>query len=111
MHSFKGNAISWELANGAIPDGSPFVMHSCDNPACVNPAHLSVGDHWTNMQDKRDRGRSSRSRLLDRLKPEQVLEIRFRVANGQTQMEVAKQFDVTYATVSNIVHRRTWKHI
>lgn len=49
--------ISWELANGSkIPDGA-CVLHSCDTPACVNPAHLRLGTHAENTKDKMSRGR------------------------------------------------------
>lgn len=35
------------------------ICHSCDNPLCINPTHLSVGSPSSNMQDRRDRGRTA----------------------------------------------------
>lgn len=47
---------SWERTNGPIPDGL-WVLHHCDNPPCVNPAHLYLGTVVENAQDAMDRGR------------------------------------------------------
>lgn len=47
--------VSWFIANGSQPDG--FVCHSCDNPICVNPAHLWIGDVKSNTLDMISKGR------------------------------------------------------
>lgn len=51
--------VAWEMANGRpVPDGH-HVMHSCDNPPCVNPDHLSPGLPIDNMADKTAKGRNN----------------------------------------------------
>ena len=47
----------WQLKKGDIPDGVK-VLHSCDNPGCVNPNHLLLGTQQENMDDMVNKGRS-----------------------------------------------------
>lgn len=50
--------VSYRIFNGEIPDGHE-IMHSCDNPKCVNPSHLLTGTGKDNQQDALRKGRKA----------------------------------------------------
>ena len=58
--------VSWILHNKTnIPVGF-HILHSCDNPPCVNPKHLWLGTHQENMKDMGKKNRT-RNRFTGKL--------------------------------------------
>ncbi len=108
--------LSWELVNGAIPDGLE-VLHNCpdgDNPRCVNPSHLWLGTQADNMRDAMNKGRTARGqdKPTSKLTDETVTTIRYRYATGSvTQQQLADEHEVTISVICQIVNRKSWKHV
>ena len=110
--------VAWMLTNGPIPSGM-VVMHTCDNPPCVRPAHLTLGSYRDNARDmvekrrafpqnhpdRMARGeRSGRARLTE----QQVEEIRARLTAGESRSSIARGYGVRPQTISNIALGYTW---
>lgn len=103
-HRGYAHRAAWENANGPIPAGLE-VMHLCDNPPCVNVAHLRVGTHAENMADMRSKGRSGGTFQVGhnaKLSGTDVREIRRRHAAGESGPRLAREFGVNRKTVWHI---------
>ena len=96
--------LSWELHGGAIPDGM-FVLHKCDNPPCVNPAHLFLGTNADNTRDRVAKQRvggaaAHRHPMLGESHPlcavsaDTVAEIRRRFAAGEDTTSIGRALGV-----------------
>lgn len=110
----KAHRVSWELFVGQIPDGKQ-VLHKCDRPCCVNPQHLFIGDPKSNNDDMRRKGRNRVERGVDRynakLDDDSVRQIRILHESGSSIGVLADAFCVNAWTITNIVHRKRWKHV
>ena len=109
----KAARFSYTLHHGKIPKGL-HILHSCDNPKCVNPKHLRAGTEQDNANDRVLRGRSLVGEMVSscKLSEEKVSMIRsIYASNKVTQEAISNRFKVTQSTISNIILRDTWKHI
>lgn len=84
-----------------------FVLHKCDNPPCVNPAHLFLGTAKDNAIDMMIKGRSKSNVLEDF----EVIEIRDMHKYGYTGKALAEMFNVDKSTISLIVNNKRWNHL
>lgn len=107
--------VSWELANGPIPDERLLVLHSCDNPPCVNPQHLRIGTDADNSRDMVQRKRHvpvfGERNKNSKLKEADVHKIRSLAAEGYTRADIAKRFGISTSSVNGVVNRRTWTRV
>ena len=57
----SAHKLAYALMVGNVPAGT-VVMHTCDNPRCVNPNHLRLGTQADNIFDAKEKGRLKRSK-------------------------------------------------
>lgn len=109
---YLAHRVSWMIHYGDIP-GDMLVCHHCDNPRCVNPEHLFLGTPNDNVSDMISKGRQAagQSHPLSRLTEADVRTIRERYAAGTSQSELAREYGCRQTNISNIVRRKTWKHV
>jgi len=110
----RAHRMSYILANGHIPDNL-LVLHTCDNPPCVNPEHLYLGTQKDNIKDKFDRGRNPNvngsKNPVSKLSENEVLKIRELNKEKYSNEIIAKMFSIDSSAVSLIINRKRWKHI
>jgi len=93
--------------------GESLVMHSCDNPICVNPEHLSLGSNQDNMDDmvRKKRHPHGESFHSAKLKEEDVIQIRAATLVHGSLAALARIFSVDPTTIKAVISRESWKHI
>lgn len=118
--------IAFELHNKRPPAPGLVVRHKCDNPICVNPAHLLEGTHGDNVHDAQERGRLAtgernamsrpevRAKLagannpMAKLSPDQVEAIRAAASQGVRKIELARTYGVCRSLITLIVKGQRW---
>ncbi|NDU91583.1 MAG: HNH endonuclease [Ferrovum sp.] len=106
--------VVYEMHRGPIPDGL-LVMHSCDNPPCVNIKHLSLGTQLDNVRDMQNKGRAVILRGAThpsiKLSTEQIEAIKSRYRPHDKQNggpALGREFGVHQKTILAIIHGKHW---
>jgi uncharacterized protein (DUF433 family) len=103
----QASRVAYTLTHGPIPEGG-WVLHSCDTPACCNPAHLRLGTPKENSQDMVNRGRAAKPGA--RITPDDVRDIRRRGAH-ESQHAIAHDFPLSPSQVNRIINKKRWKDV
>ncbi len=104
--------FSYELHKGRIPKRR-FVLHKCDNPPCVKPTHLKLGNNSDNMKDASRKGRLTgvRGFCNPQRTETEVRKIRRLYKEGVSLSEIARKLKASLTGVFFIAHRRTWRWV
>lgn len=100
--SGRAHRLVYELVNGPT---KLHVLHTCDNPSCVNPKHLFAGTQADNMRDMAAKGRQSSPLTEDEVK--MVLEL----SATMSHRALGRKFKVCKTTISNILSGKNWSSL
>lgn len=96
---FRAHRFAWEVTYGPIPEGQ-LIRHKCDVRLCCRPDHLEPGTNRENVYDMMRRGRHMGA--PPKFTPEEVQEIRRRMANGEGPTAVGNRFGVKKHRIRDI---------
>lgn len=92
------------LYSGEPLQENQVARHSCDNPICCNPNHLSWGTHQDNMNDMKERERHGLPKIV-------VKAIRNLLREGRSHKEIAKLYGVARESITAINNERSHKDV
>jgi len=109
--NWLAHRFSWEMHLGTVPKDL-CVCHHCDNPLCVNPAHLFLGTNQDNANDCVQKGRANlpkgEKHPRHRLTAKEILAIR---ADKRKRPLIASDYGVSSDHIKDIQRRRRWQHL
>ena len=116
-YGYLAHRFAWGLLRGPLKDDD-CLLHKCNNPPCVNPDHLYIGDRKDNARDMIAAGRA---KFYERavLTPEQVIEIRKaywhtkggRRGGRSNSSELAEKYGISRGAIQALVSGRTWRNV
>ncbi len=106
---FFVHRLVYQLTKGAIPSGM-VVMHKCDNPACCNPNHLTIGTPKDNTRDAVRKGRMAfgQRHYHSVFTEDDVREIR---QSSEPTASLMKRYGVSRGAIDGIRDGRNWRHV
>ena len=108
----KAHRYSYLMHYGDLPKNM-LVCHKCDNPKCTNPEHLFLGTYKINATDAKNKKRTTfgSKNPMSKLTEEQVIEIKKMLLLEIPGTKIAKKFNVSQISISNIKLNKAWKHV
>lgn len=94
----------YKAFNGPILKSTPIIRHTCNNPNCINPAHLICGTIQDNVKDAIDCNHHVSSQVKNkssrlRFNSNQRDDIRSRIIAGESLYSIAKFYKVDLTTI------------
>lgn len=108
---FYAHRLVWEVINERSASGL-VIRHSCDTPACINPAHLFAGSHGDNVTDKVNRGRQSKGEIhyASRMTEEFVTQLRA-MSKPINFQSLCNETGISVGALKAAYYGHTWKHL
>jgi hypothetical protein len=108
----SAHRLAFFLSGGVLPEGMS-VLHTCDNPCCVNPIHLFVGTNRDNVDDCIGKGRQAKGTRVPsaKLTEASVIELRQDHEAGFSVYELATKYGISPQAAWLAAKQITWKHV
>lgn len=112
--------FSYFLHTGYHPDykgKQEVIMHSCDNPPCCNPEHLSLGTLADNIADKVAKGRQAKGNKNGKSKVTEDQVFLMRLVHSAfpslySQEKLGEIFNMSAINVATVLQgTKTWSHV
>jgi hypothetical protein len=113
-HQTTAHRASYVLHHGEVPEGHE-ICHKCDNPSCINPAHLFAGTRQDNVEDREAKGRGNQNKgskvRTSKLVEADIVQIKILRSNGESMRSIARIFKVHHKVIMEIIKGTAWKHV
>lgn len=112
--SVRAHRYAWEITYGPIPEGL-IVCHHCDTPRCVKPAHLFLGTHKDNAEDRDRKGRAAwlKGEWNPAAKITQAVAVAARRlrTEGLLLREIGENLGISERHAGQITRGEIWRHV
>ena len=114
----KTHRLAYEVFVGPIPP-QKLIMHSCDNPPCINPRHLEPGTNSQNIQSAHDKERYRKRKFFRDPSRHSHVKLNWRKVNKMRKLyaegiynysELARKFKILPNTARAILTNQIWKY-
>lgn len=111
------HVITWENHNKQMVPKGMVVRHTCDNPPCCNPEHLSLGTQGDNVRECHAKGRArpgvskGEANGQSKLTEQDVIKIRAEFRQGAAKTALARKYSVSDTLIRKVVNKSAWSHV